>query len=88
MYYHLYLNGVRPESQGKRYASKLINPILVRMSLKSIPVYLETANAFNVRIYEKKVFKVYNTWTHQGLQLFYMKKPPSCPEIQNMRLRI
>ena len=73
-YFHLYLIGVLPENQGKGYASKLINPIVEEMSLKSIPVYLETANAVNIRIYEKKGFKVYNTWTNHGLHLYYMKK--------------
>ena len=73
-FFHLYLIGVLPECQGKGYASKLMNPILGKMTENSIPVYLETANTNNVKIYEKKGFKVYDSWFKSGLKLFYMKK--------------
>jgi len=74
IYHHLYLVGVRPECQGKGYASRLLNPVLEKMSKKSIPVYLETANVTNVKIYEKKGFQIYNLWVKPGLELYYMKK--------------
>lgn len=73
-YHHLYLIGVLPECQGQGYASALLNPVLNEMAEKSVPVYLETANINNVKIYEKKGFQVYNTWFWQGLALYYMKK--------------
>lgn len=74
-YFHLYLIGVLPDYQGKGYASMLINPILETMLNNSIPVYPETANAKNVKIYERKGFKLYNTWFRPGIELYYMKKP-------------
>ena len=73
-YAHLYLIGVLPECQGKGYASKLLNPILEKNTRKSIPIYLETANNNNVKIYAHKGFKLYNTWFKNGLELYYMKK--------------
>lgn len=76
-FYHLYLIGVLPECQGKGYASRLMNPMLDYMDKNSIPVYLETANINNVKIYEKKGFKAYNSWIKSGLELFYMKKEPT-----------
>lgn len=73
-YIHLYLIGVLPECQGQGYASSLMNPVLEQTSKKTIPIYVETANASNVKIYERKGFKVYNTWFNCGLQLYYLKK--------------
>lgn len=73
-YCQLYIIGVLPQSQGKGYASSLMNPVLEEMDQKSIPVYLETANAKNVPIYRKKGFTMYNTWFKKGLQLFYMRR--------------
>lgn len=72
-FYHLYLIGVLPQSQGKGYASKLMNPVLNNMRRKAIPVYLETANSTNVQIYRKKGFEIYNTWFSKGFELYYMK---------------
>jgi GNAT superfamily N-acetyltransferase len=66
--------GVLPKAQGKGYASRLLNPILNKMSRVSIPVYLETANVNNVGIYQNKGFKTYNTWFKNGLELYYMKR--------------
>jgi len=72
-YYHLYIIGVLPESQGKGYANLLLNPVLYEMEEKSIPVYLETANPRNVKIYLKKGFTTYKTWIKNGLKLYYMR---------------
>lgn len=73
-YTQLYLIGVLQESQGKGYASRLMNPILDEMEQQSIPAYLETANTKNVQIYRKKGFKTYNTWFKKGLELYYMRR--------------
>ncbi|NQU53857.1 MAG: GNAT family N-acetyltransferase [Bacteroidetes bacterium] len=73
-YFHLYAIGVLPESQGKGYASSLMNPILNEMEKNSRPVYLETANIKNVQIYIKKGFKIYNKWINNGIELYYMRK--------------
>lgn len=73
-YGHLYAIGVLPESQGKGYASSLMNPLLKDMEKKSRPVYLETANIKNVQIYMNKGFETYNKWIHNGIELYYMRK--------------
>jgi len=73
-YVHLYAIGVLPECQGKGYASKLLNPILGQNAKNSIPVYLETANIDNLKIYSRKGFKLYNSWFNLGLEVYYMKK--------------
>ena len=70
----MYAIGVLPESQGKGYASLLMNPVLNEMEENHRRVYLETANPKNVQIYKKKGFKTYNTWFNNGLKLYYMRK--------------
>lgn len=72
-FYHLYLIGVLPQSQGKGYASKLMNPVLNSMRRKAIPIYLETANLTNVQIYRGKGFEINNTWFSKGFELYFMK---------------
>lgn len=73
-FYHLYLIGVLPESQGKGLASELINPIIEDISKKSIPVYLETANPINVEIYKKKGFTVFKSIPIEDITIYFMKK--------------
>jgi GNAT superfamily N-acetyltransferase len=72
-YCHLYLIGVLPESQGKGYASLLLNPVLNEMKKRSRSVFIETANLKNVQIYIKKGFSVYNKWMCNGFELFYLR---------------
>ncbi|MFA9390965.1 MAG: GNAT family N-acetyltransferase [Prolixibacteraceae bacterium] len=73
-YYHLYLIGVLPEAQGKGFASQLMNPILVEMEKKEIPVYLETANETNINIYEKKGFEIVNIFEEHLHKLVLMRR--------------
>ena len=73
-YYHLYLIGVLPEVQGKGLASSLMNPIIENMNIKSIPIYLETANPKNVEIYKKKGFIVFYTMQCGNTSLYFMRK--------------
>ena len=73
-YTHLYVIGVLPESQGKGYASSLMNPVLNETEQRSEPVFLETANLKNVQIYIKKGFEIYNKWLNHGIELYYMRK--------------
>lgn len=73
-YTHLYVIGVLPESQGKGYASSLMNPVLNETEQNSEPVFLETANIKNVQIYIKKGFEIYNKWLNHGIELYYMRK--------------
>ena len=63
--------GVLPEAQGIGLASSLMNPMIERMEMENIPLYLETANARNVEIYKKKGFVIFNTMQF-GSNTFYM----------------
>jgi GNAT superfamily N-acetyltransferase len=71
-YCHLYMIGVLPEAQGKGLASTLMNPMLLWMKEKSIPVFLETANPRNVGIYKKKGFRIFETLTIRDHNVFLM----------------
>jgi ribosomal protein S18 acetylase RimI-like enzyme len=57
---HWYLQtiGVAPESQGRGYATNLIQSMLVRIDTERMPCYLETLDKINVPIYEHFGFKV------------------------------
>jgi len=72
-YCHMYIIGVLPESQGKGYASLLLNPVLNEMKRRNHPVFIETANLKNVQIYLKKGFNLYNKWINNGFELFYLR---------------
>jgi len=50
--------GVKPQSKGKGYASKLIRPMLTRIDEEGLPCYLETLDEHNVPLYEHLGFKV------------------------------
>ncbi len=50
--------GVKPQSQGRGYASKLIRPMLARIDEEGLPCYLETMSEHNVQLYEHLGFKV------------------------------
>lgn len=71
---HLFMIAVLPECQGKGYASRLMDPVLHEMERISRPVFIETANTRNVKIYSKKGFKIYNTWWSRGIKLYYLKR--------------
>ncbi len=72
-FFHLFLIGVLPEAQGKGLASSLINPVLERETLKSIPIYLETANPSNVEIYRKKGFSVFKSIQVDEITIYFMR---------------
>lgn len=73
-FWHLYFIGVLPEGQGKGLASELMNPILNKCSLESIPVLLETANPTNVDIYKNKGFHVCNSNEEEDINIYFMVK--------------
>lgn len=72
---HLYNIGVLPESQGKGYARQLINFMADKMSKTKSALYLETANATNIGIYNKLGFHVFHTIYTDGHKLFCMNRP-------------
>ncbi len=57
-HWFLQMIGVKPRSQGKGYASKLIRPMLTRIDEEGLPCYLETLDEHNVPLYEHLGFKV------------------------------
>jgi GNAT superfamily N-acetyltransferase len=70
---YLYTIGVLPETQGKGLSSKLMNPVIEACKKLSWPLFLETANAKNVAIYQKKGFEITDTLSHNATTIFYMK---------------
>ena len=57
---HWYLSalGVEPERQGQGIGSALLSVVLARADAEATPVYLETATARNVLLYERHAFEV------------------------------
>jgi ribosomal protein S18 acetylase RimI-like enzyme len=73
-YCQLYLIGVLPETQGKGYASELMNSMIDKMKTLDIPIHLETENPINVEIYKKKGFSIYNTLQIENNNLYWMSR--------------
>ena len=73
-YYHLYMVGVLPEAQGKGLFSELINPMIEKMTQKSIPLFLKTANPHNVEIYQKKGFVVFKQIQQDDINIYFMSR--------------
>jgi len=57
-YLYLTIIGVRTDLQGKGYGRKMLEGLIKESESKKIPIYLETAEAENVRMYEKFGFKL------------------------------
>lgn len=75
-YLYLYLIGVKPETQGKGIASKLINPFLELCNLEKIPIFLETANTKNIEIYKRKGFQLTDIKIQNTITIYYMQCLP------------
>lgn len=74
---YLWFIGVLPEGQGKGNASELLDPVLKDCEEEKLPVYLQTANPRNVRIYERKGFQIYHHWEpddDSGLRVWFMRR--------------
>ncbi|HLP06359.1 MAG TPA: GNAT family N-acetyltransferase [Paludibacter sp.] len=71
---HLYTIGVLPESRGKGYARKMIEFMTQKLSNTQTTLYLETANATNIGIYNKLGFHVFHTIRKDGHKLFCMNR--------------
>jgi GNAT superfamily N-acetyltransferase len=73
---YLWFIGVLPEGRGKGVASQLLDPVLEECKKQCLPVYLQTANAKNVPIYERKGFRVFHQWSpddESGLRVWFMR---------------
>lgn len=72
-YAYLACIGVLPQAQGKGLASRLLVPVLQQYTSQQVPVFLETANAINVSIYEQKGFTLTDTVREENLSIYFMK---------------
>jgi len=57
-HWYLSLIAVKPEFQGRGYASQLLKPMIKRIKNQGFPIYRETNNLKNVSLYEHFNFKV------------------------------
>ncbi|MHA1107128.1 MAG: GNAT family N-acetyltransferase [Promethearchaeota archaeon] len=57
-YIHLLIMGVSQEFQGKGFGGKLLRALVEKAENERIPLYLETQNEKNVKLYEKYGFYV------------------------------
>ncbi len=69
---HWYLSvlGVDTVHQGKGYSSALLNPMLARIDIEGLPLYLETQKEKNVAIYERFGFELIEKAKLPGLDVF------------------
>lgn len=72
-YAYLACIGVLPQAQGKGLASRLLTPVLQHYTAQHVPIFLETANATNVSIYEQKGFKLTDTVQADNLAIYFMR---------------
>lgn len=78
-YLCLWFIGVLPDSQGRGTASELLDPVLKDCVRRKLPVYLQTANPENVRLYQHKGFRIYHEWSppdKSDLLIRFMEKSP------------
>ncbi len=57
-HYYLDFIGVKPEVQGRGYASALLGYTLDRLDNEGIPAYLESSNVRNNPLYERHGFRI------------------------------
>lgn len=55
---YIWIVGVHPDHQRKKFASKMLNPFLKKMDEKGMPCYLETYKTKNVSIYKRFGFEL------------------------------
>jgi ribosomal protein S18 acetylase RimI-like enzyme len=61
-FWYLHYAGVRPEHQGKGWGGTAIRAGISRAEAEGMPVYLETATATNVGLYQSLGFKTLGEW--------------------------
>ncbi len=78
-YLYLWFLGVMPNHQGKGLSSALLNPKLALADKNAEPIYLETNNEKNIKIYECRGFKLYDRCTLDSTthtEIYFMRKLP------------
>jgi hypothetical protein len=76
-YLHFWVFSVLPSSREfGGAASELKNIIIAKSERQQLPIYLETSNPKNKRVYERYGFKVYHEWyvPHRDFTLWFMKR--------------
>lgn len=75
---YLWILGVLPEARGTRTAWELKERIMNEQNRMQLPIYLETTNEQNKKVYEHFGFKVYHEWhvPHRNLVMWFMYKNP------------
>ena len=75
-YIYLWFLGVFPENQGNGVGSKLLQELIVMANNKNLPIYLETSNPGNLKLYKKFGFSTYHEWNTDfiGFSVWFMKR--------------
>ncbi len=78
-HWYLWALGVSPDSQGKGFGGRLLEPVLIRANEEEIPCYLEAETEKNVAFYMKSGFKV--IWDGgtpiEGVHVWLMLRDPA-----------
>ncbi|TAL59572.1 MAG: GNAT family N-acetyltransferase [Bacteroidetes bacterium] len=75
-YLYFWIFGVLPDARGFGAATQLKDIILSESQKQQLPIYLETTNPQNRRVYERYGFKVYHEWFVPGrnFTFWFMKR--------------
>jgi len=79
-YFYFWVFSVLPSARGLgTAASELKNIILAESARQKLPIFLETSNPQNKRVYERYGFRVYHEWyvPHRNFTLWFMKREVS-----------
>lgn len=74
LYFWIY--SVLPEARGSGAAIELKNTIFSEAARQKLPIYLETSNPQNKKVYERYGFHVYHEWyiPHRNFTLWFMSR--------------
>ncbi len=77
-HWYLWALGVNPPRQGQGIGGMLMQPVLARADVASLPCYLETENEKNVPFYQKHSFQVvsHGEVSKSGLRVWAMLREP------------
>ena len=77
-YLYFWIFGVLPDARGNGSALELKDIILSESARLQLPIYLETSNPQNRRVYERYGFKVYHEWfvPSRNFTFWFMMRTP------------
>ena len=75
-YLYFWIFSVLPSARGKGAGIELKDFILAESAKRHLPIYLETSNPQNKRVYERYGFSVYHEWfvPERNFTLWFMKR--------------